>query len=736
MLACASTIGGAAAAGPQDRRGPEPVLGPILSQVDESVVPTGILYDRIMPLSRIDQHDGSKTSRPLDTAHWKQIAFEMSRASLGKPHWPGVQSLLERLRDPIREGIVPVSFLNFKYNRIRPGALADGSLVIDGARLIVRGHDAFIESRVFAVAALKHYTHRGEQVVFMLDEGLFLTNDSTMPKRLEIDFDDGRGFRAAAFGENATVHYASPGRKLIRVSVLFEDETSLVGGFHFRVAHLQTPTPHDTLSITATIPYGGEFGSGEAYVYLSDSHLSLTNPVVVIEGFDLDNSLNWDELYHLLNRENLLETLRGEGFDAVVLNFTEATEYIQKNGLVVIELLQQVQDAIDPQVQFVVIGASMGGLVARFALLYMEKGFIDHRVRTLISFDSPQNGANIPLGLQYWLKFFSGQSAEAAFLLSRLDTRAARQMLVYHHTDPPGTTGESDLLRAFMLNDFATLGQYPANPRKVAMANGSGHQAGQGFSAGDQIIDYEYGSFLVDITGNVWAVPNGTGQDIFDGLIDIILLPKVEITVTVSGTLPYDNAPGGSRASMAEMDSTQAPYGDIVALYGSHCFVPTISALALDTPDLFYDIAGDSNILALTPFDAVYYPAENQEHIAITPENAGWLLMEILPEPTGVAMDARGLPGRPLLSQNFPNPFNPETRIRFDLPRETFVDLTVFSVDGGKVATLIQRPLPGGTHIVRWWGRDNRSRTVASGVYFYRLVAGTHIETRRMVLIK
>ena len=132
--------------------------------------------------------------------------------------------------------------------------------------------------------------------------------------------------------------------------------------------------------------------------------------------------------------------------------------------------------------------------------------------------------------------------------------------------------------------------------------------------------------------------------------------------ITVSGTLPYDGAPGGSRASMAQMDAVPAPYGDIVALHPSHCFIPTISALALATTDPFYDIAGDASLLAHTPFDAVYFPATNQPHVTITPENAAWFLSEI-EVPTDVAST------RPVRFMRFlpnqPNPFNPTTTLRF-----------------------------------------------------------------------
>jgi pimeloyl-ACP methyl ester carboxylesterase len=98
----------------------------------------------------------------------------------------------------------------------------------------------------------------------------------------------------------------------------------------------------------------------------------------------------------------------------VVLNFTDATDAIEKNGLLVAELIQEVQAQIDPSTSLALVGASMGGLCSRYALSYLESHGIPHRVRTWISFDSPQAGADIPLGLQHWINFFSGQSADAS----------------------------------------------------------------------------------------------------------------------------------------------------------------------------------------------------------------------------------------------------------------------------------------------------------------------------------
>lgn len=700
----------------------------------ELIAPTGILYDRVVGFSHIDRYDG-EGAPALNLREWRQIYHEVYRASQQPPTWPSLGEVKEGFRGDIERGIIPIAVMDFEYNRLREDAVATGALQWIGGRVVAGGRgNSYEHERVFAAGAMKDYTHRGQRVVFSVSQGAYYTNRA-VPEALQMDFDDGSGFRPVQFGEQPVVHYASPGRKTVRVRAASRGVV-LTSSFDFEVANLVVPSPDDTLSITATVAYNGQYASGEAYVYLAPGHAVPTQPIIVVEGFDLDDTYNWDELYTQLNQENLVEDLRAMGFDAVVLNFTEATDYIQRNAFVVTELIEQVQSFLAPQTTIAVVGASMGGLVTRYALAWMEANAMDHRVRTFIAFDSPERGANIPLGIQYWLKFFEGLSADAAFLLSRLDTPAARQMLVYHYTDPPTGSPGPDPLQAVLDDDFALIGAYPSGPRLVAIINGSSTQAYQGFSPGNQIILYDYDSFTYDVVGNVWAVPDGTGQTIFNGSISFLGFPVSQQQISVSGTLPYDGAPGGSRASMAQMDATPAPYGDIIAVHDSHCFIPSISALGLgNTTDPFYDIANDPMILANSPFDAVYYPAVNQPHVTVTPENKPWIISEVTDDATGIP-DVTPPGRRTVLYQNSPNPFNPSTSIRFELGQAGHVTLAVYNALGGHVVTLLDDHEAAGARDVRWDGRDAAGQRVGSGVYFYRIDAGGASLARKMVLLK
>jgi len=88
------------------------------------------------------------------------------------------------------------------------------------------------------------------------------------------------------------------------------------------------------------------------------------------------------------------------------------------------------------------------------------------------------------------------------------------------------------------------------------------------------------------------------------------------------------------------------------------------------------------------------------------------------------------------LNAAFPNPFNPMTKISFSLPEAQPVRLAVYSLDGRKVATLLEETRAAGLHEIVWTGRDDAGQGVASGTYFYRLEAGPYSDVRKMTLMK
>jgi len=97
----------------------------------------------------------------------------------------------------------------------------------------------------------------------------------------------------------------------------------------------------------------------------------------------------------------------------------------------------------------------------------------------------------------------------------------------------------------------------------------------------------------------------------------------------------------------------------------------------------------------------------------------------------GVDRDQWAKPTTFSLQQNYPNPFNPSTTIRFAIPNAVHVSLKVYNVLGSVVADLVNGNLPPGLYSLRW-----NALSTANGVYFYRLEAGTFVETKRLLLLK
>jgi hypothetical protein len=103
---------------------------------------------------------------------------------------------------------------------------------------------------------------------------------------------------------------------------------------------------------------------------------------------------------------------------------------------------------------------------------------------------------------------------------------------------------------------------------------------------------------------------------------------------------------------------------------------------------------------------------------------------------SGSVLDVKSVPSQFALAQNFPNPFNPETTISYDLASDSEVQLEIYNVMGQLIRTLIADQQAAGRYRVTWKGDDATGRSVASGVYFYRLHTGEFKAVRKLMLLK
>ena len=433
----------------------------------------------------------------------------------------------------------------------------------------------------------------------------------------------------------------------------------------------QVSNPEAIETIVASIPYQGYdetqayFGEGEYEIFLDNVDNVLDKPIIILDGFDPGDGRDINGLYNSFSfgGQNLADIVRDEGFDIVILNapayITDGKEidggsdYIQRNAMVLVELINEINSQKVGDEELVVLGPSMGGLIARYALSYMEQNNLEHETRLYISFDSPHKGANIPIGLQYLINYLAdefGDPQATAIVTDVLNSPAAKEMLYDHllgHLLAGSTTqqdptkllpeGAPDFRDAFQA-ELDDLG-FPSNVRNVAMINGAadGTMIGMpGILVVDTTLDLTIGvtadvrlNFtpeanqtinVTDFTTFIIGIPTGTFEaDAESGAID-------GVDAAPGGFSNISNALGGGAGNPVIQAFVDAVQQD------EFSFIPTISALALETEDDWY-ATPDLND---SPFDNVHLPDTNEAHVQPTTENILFALSEIRQVPLGI----------------------------------------------------------------------------------------------------
>jgi flagellar hook assembly protein FlgD len=88
------------------------------------------------------------------------------------------------------------------------------------------------------------------------------------------------------------------------------------------------------------------------------------------------------------------------------------------------------------------------------------------------------------------------------------------------------------------------------------------------------------------------------------------------------------------------------------------------------------------------------------------------------------------------LGGNYPNPFNPTTKISYSVKEPGHVTLEIFNIKGEKIKTLIDSELPADRYTIEWNGTDIYSKPVSSGIYFYKMKCSNYSSTKKMILLK
>ena len=99
-------------------------------------------------------------------------------------------------------------------------------------------------------------------------------------------------------------------------------------------------------------------------------------------------------------------------------------------------------------------------------------------------------------------------------------------------------------------------------------------------------------------------------------------------------------------------------------------------------------------------------------------------------------LEENGIPSSFALHDNYPNPFNPKTQIRFNLPQRNNVNIIIYNMLGQKVKVFSMINTPAGTHSITWNAANQNGQPLSAGVYLYQMISKDFVKTRKMVLLK
>tara|TARA_R110002124_G_C8974716_1_gene515861 strand:- start:2400 stop:4061 length:1662 start_codon:yes stop_codon:yes gene_type:complete len=459
--------------------------------------------------------------------------------------------------------------------------------------------------------------------------------------------------------------------KLIYATLSFILSISAIAQTPFLGESLQNPINNRSVvtPIVASIDYQGYdetqayFGEGEYEIFVDNIDGVLDKPIIILDGFDPGDGRDITGLYNSLNfgGQNMADILRDEGFDIVILNAPQYTtngkfidggsDYIQRNAMVTIEMINFLNAEKVGDEELVILGPSMGGLIARYALAFMEQNSMDAETRLYISFDAPHRGANIPVSLQYLINYLAevlGDPTSQTVVDQLLNSPAAKEMLYDHLSGHllNGSTYEQDPTKLLPVgapnfrdafqNELDALG-FPQQVRNIAMVNGSSQGLTTG-TAGMQIIDtnLDLGSGVnADINLHFTPTANTTiNVTDFQSFISIIPLDSFEADAqSFAFTDGVDSSPGGTGNISAALGGGGSSNPVIVAFIAAldqdeYSFIPLISALAITNEDDWFavpDIGGTHN----SAFVNTYIPSVNEPHVTVTQASAQFALDEI-----------------------------------------------------------------------------------------------------------
>ncbi len=583
--------------------------------------------------------------------------------------------------------------IRYQYNTLRKDAVESGLVSISNNQLYDvpnRNQSPYLSHKVLAASTNRHFEYmkdinnygnsiyRNDSLEFMVCGSVFFSNINEFPSAAEADFDDGRGFvnmfsnnTDSNFTSSHKVLYRKSGKKHIKLRLSFASgvETCtiafwVVGKDENLAASRYTSNDFYSLNIQPIGNSNGHSG-GTAWIHLSTrnptrnlpiSQRRFRRPLIVLKGYDPSAAISVAKPYtyeDFLDGINLYtpnfnrELDETEEYDLIFLDYTNDVDDITRNARLLKHLLVTVNGLREVGSQpTVLLGVSMGGLIARYGVAEMEKARRlspspqnDHQVSLVLTLDSPHQGANVPVGLQYLIHsaldpsfplrpvaqlvnnaiyYFSSTGDLLKQVSDYIDAPVNAQLLYYRVVR--NNSGSATIVRnTWLETTYRNMVTFPASApspyRFVAVSNGSSCGIGNplegntlininanlyinGFLA-DDIFRFRVEANAIDKLGVVGQTLAKLKYSVESNILGInvskdVLWEDKWITNGSENLLPLDKAAGGflplSTKATPTIDALNFNYIFVTAnannAYGAErfCFVPAFSAIDAVAP--------------------------------------------------------------------------------------------------------------------------------------------------------
>jgi hypothetical protein len=408
----------------------------IFQHVNRSLVTTGLLEDYGFQLTDITEYDGIiRSDNSLGVAEWRSLYSSLtSQAFNANFNLPALTSINTTMKNQQNTdgNKVNIMVMHVNYNKFKDNALTSNLMSLSNGKLYdVPGRPTtpYETKTAFAISPTTHNLS-GASHQFILRQNFFVTNTGKSLTSRQVEFGDGQGYQTVSWNSTINVTYSTDGEKTIKVKFTYTDATVVESHSKIEVRDTDNSlqmaafdpscgqTTSGSTTITSTRSFSGVTASANIRVRYGQGHCNeIHNPLIVVEGFDLDN------FYNILNTlaapegnpqsfsaivdnngpTTLLDALQqgmgADTYDIIYVDYNQPTTYVQANAYMlqaVIAWVNTQKAAAGSTSKNVVLGVSMGGLVARYALADMEDGNVQHDTRLMITHDTPHQGANIP----------------------------------------------------------------------------------------------------------------------------------------------------------------------------------------------------------------------------------------------------------------------------------------------------------------------------------------------------